>query len=49
MEVELAEDADPSLLDAVDKPLRKAAIAPADNPSKLARALRETEIGVHQS
>ena len=44
MEVELAEDADPSLLDVVDKSLRKAGIVPADNPSKLARALEETEI-----
>ncbi|MFJ6080015.1 CHAD domain-containing protein [Streptomyces sp. NPDC092369] len=46
MEVELAEDTDPSLLDVVDKALRKAGIERADNPSKLARALEETEIGV---
>ncbi|MFB7503658.1 CYTH and CHAD domain-containing protein [Streptomyces broussonetiae] len=42
MEVELAKDADPLLLDAVDKTLRKNGIARADGSSKLARALEET-------
>ncbi|WP_328492180.1 CYTH and CHAD domain-containing protein [Streptomyces sp. NBC_00414] len=42
MEVELAEDADPALLDAVEKKLRKKGIARAHSPSKLARALDET-------
>ncbi|MFJ8697177.1 CYTH and CHAD domain-containing protein [Streptomyces roseolilacinus] len=42
IEVELADGGDPALLDAVDKRLRKAGIHPADSPSKLARALRET-------
>jgi len=42
MEVELAEDADPAILDAVDKKLRKKGIARAHSPSKLARALDET-------
>jgi len=42
VEVELAEGADPALLDAVDKRLRKKGIARAESPSKLARALDET-------
>ncbi|MHB9863902.1 CYTH and CHAD domain-containing protein [Streptomyces sp. YIM S03343] len=42
MEVELAEDADPSLLDMVDKTLHENGIERADNPSKLARALAQT-------
>lgn len=41
MEVELAEDADPALLDAVEKRLRKNGIARAQSSSKLARALDE--------
>ncbi|MEW2083807.1 CYTH and CHAD domain-containing protein [Streptomyces sp. NPDC005283] len=42
IEVELADDADPAFLDAVDKKLRKAGVRPAKWPSKLARALAET-------
>ncbi|MFJ8232272.1 CHAD domain-containing protein [Streptomyces sp. NPDC094448] len=42
IEVELADDADPALLDKVGKKLRKAGIRGADAPSKLARALDET-------
>ncbi|WP_221350849.1 CYTH and CHAD domain-containing protein [Streptomyces beigongshangae] len=42
IEVELAEDADPALLDAVEKKFRKKGIARAQSPSKLARALDET-------
>ncbi|WP_282696795.1 CYTH and CHAD domain-containing protein [Streptomyces sp. CC208A] len=42
IEVELADDADPAVLDAVEKRLRKAGIHPSDAPSKLARALDET-------
>ncbi|MEU5295169.1 CYTH and CHAD domain-containing protein [Streptomyces umbrinus] len=54
VEVELAEGADPALLDAVDKKLRKKGIARAQSPSKLARALDETEpaaraVGADQS
>jgi inorganic triphosphatase YgiF len=41
MEVELAEDADPALLDAVEKRLREHGIARAQSSSKLARALGE--------
>ncbi|MGW6361550.1 CYTH and CHAD domain-containing protein [Streptomyces sp. NPDC055092] len=41
MEVELAEDADPTLLDAVEKKLREHGIARAQSSSKLARALDE--------
>ncbi|MDG5808960.1 CYTH and CHAD domain-containing protein [Streptomyces ossamyceticus] len=41
LEVELAEDADPALLDAVEKKLRKNGIARARSSSKLARALDE--------
>ncbi|TLQ45927.1 CYTH and CHAD domain-containing protein [Streptomyces marianii] len=43
IEVELADDADPALLDRVEKRLRKAGIRPASAPSKLARALADTE------
>ncbi|MFJ5829859.1 CHAD domain-containing protein [Streptomyces sp. NPDC093089] len=42
IEVELADDVDPVLLDAVGKRLRKADILPSASPSKLARALAET-------
>ncbi|NUK35852.1 CYTH and CHAD domain-containing protein [Streptomyces lunaelactis] len=42
IEVELADDADPAFLDAVEKKLRKAGVLPAESPSKLARALAET-------
>ncbi|MCX4509084.1 CYTH and CHAD domain-containing protein [Streptomyces sp. NBC_01619] len=42
IEVELADDADPALLDAVGKRLRKAGISPSSSSSKLARALEET-------
>ncbi|MFE0425267.1 CHAD domain-containing protein [Streptomyces sp. NPDC058953] len=42
IEVELADDGDPALLDKVGKRLRKAGIRAADAPSKLARALGET-------
>ncbi|MFF2780916.1 CHAD domain-containing protein [Streptomyces sp. NPDC058052] len=42
IEVELADDADPAVLDAVEKRLRKAGIRPSDSSSKLARALGET-------
>ncbi|MFJ9906566.1 CHAD domain-containing protein [Streptomyces sp. NPDC101152] len=45
MEVELAEGADPALLDAVDKTLRKNGIERAAHPSKLGRALAETGVG----
>ncbi|MFE5855651.1 CHAD domain-containing protein [Streptomyces sp. NPDC056500] len=42
IEVELADDADPAILDAVEQKLTKAGIRAADSPSKLARALDET-------
>ncbi|MEU1074783.1 CYTH and CHAD domain-containing protein [Streptomyces sp. NPDC005878] len=42
VEVELADGADPALLDRVDKRLRKAGLRPARSASKLARALAET-------
>ncbi|MGW2020256.1 CYTH and CHAD domain-containing protein [Streptomyces sp. NPDC001927] len=42
IEVELADDAEPGILDAVDKRLRKAGIRPSSSASKLARALEET-------
>lgn len=42
IEVELADDADPAVLDAVEKRLRKAGVRPASSSSKLARALAET-------
>ncbi|MFF3661020.1 CHAD domain-containing protein [Streptomyces olivochromogenes] len=45
MEVELTEDADPLLLDLVDKALRKKGIDRASSPSKLSRALEETGTG----
>ncbi|MEK0099630.1 CYTH and CHAD domain-containing protein [Streptomyces sp. A475] len=41
MEVELSEDADPALLDAVEKRLREHGIARAQSSSKLVRALDE--------
>ncbi|MET9956126.1 CYTH and CHAD domain-containing protein [Streptomyces sp. NPDC006339] len=42
IEVELADDADEAVLDAVEKRLKKAGIRPSHAPSKLARALAET-------
>ncbi|MFF2325727.1 MULTISPECIES: CHAD domain-containing protein [unclassified Streptomyces] len=42
IEVELADDGDPALLDAVERLLRKAGVLPSALPSKLARALAET-------
>ncbi|MFG3488781.1 CHAD domain-containing protein [Streptomyces sp. NPDC047972] len=45
IEVELADDTDPAVLDAVEKRLRKAGIHPSDSPSKLSRALAETGAG----
>ncbi|MEV6262162.1 CYTH and CHAD domain-containing protein [Streptomyces sp. NPDC051784] len=42
MEVELADDQDPALLDAVERRLRKAGVRPSAAPSKLSRALSET-------
>ncbi|MFD7032328.1 CHAD domain-containing protein [Streptomyces sp. NPDC059917] len=42
VEVELADDVDPALLDAVEQRLRKAGLAVSAAPSKLARALAET-------
>ncbi|KOX27894.1 MULTISPECIES: CYTH and CHAD domain-containing protein [unclassified Streptomyces] len=45
IEVEAADDADPAILDAVEKRLRKAGVRPAHAPSKLARALAETDPG----
>ncbi|WP_406860898.1 CYTH and CHAD domain-containing protein [Streptomyces sp. HUAS MG47] len=42
IEVELADDADEAVLDAVEKRLKKAGIRPSSAPSKLARALEET-------
>ncbi|MCX4980886.1 CYTH and CHAD domain-containing protein [Streptomyces sp. NBC_00572] len=44
IEVELADDTDPAILDAVEKRLRKAGIRPSDSPSKLSRALAETGV-----
>ncbi|WP_031085367.1 CYTH and CHAD domain-containing protein [Streptomyces sp. NRRL WC-3549] len=43
MEVELADDGDPALLDAVERRLRKAGVRPSRSPSKAARALAETD------
>ncbi|MFD4029301.1 CHAD domain-containing protein [Streptomyces sp. NPDC058637] len=43
LEVELADDGDPAVLDAVERRLRKAGVRPSAAPSKLARALAETE------
>ncbi|PVE06847.1 CYTH and CHAD domain-containing protein [Streptomyces scopuliridis] len=45
VEVELGDDADPAILDAVEKKLRKAGLRPASAASKLARALAETAPG----
>lgn len=45
IEIELAEGADPALLDTLDPLLRKAGLRPSKAPSKLARALRETGLG----
>ena len=45
MEVELAPDTDPGLLDAVEKTLGEKGIGRAHSPSKLARALEETDVG----
>ncbi|GHA93067.1 MULTISPECIES: CYTH and CHAD domain-containing protein [Streptomyces] len=45
IEVELADDRDPAVLDAVERRLRKAGVRPAASPSKLARALAETAPG----
>lgn len=42
IEVELADDGDPALLDQIEKKLRKAGVRPSASPSKLARALAET-------
>ncbi|MET9757965.1 CYTH and CHAD domain-containing protein [Streptomyces sp. NPDC006372] len=42
IEVELADDGDPAVLDKVDKRLRKTGVRPSASPSKLARALAET-------
>ncbi|MFD9289277.1 CHAD domain-containing protein [Streptomyces sp. NPDC060030] len=42
LEVELADDVDPTLLDAVERRLRKAGVRPSAAPSKLSRALAET-------
>ncbi len=47
IEVEAADDADPGILDAVEKRLRKAGVRPAHAPSKLARALAETAPEAH--
>ncbi|HEY9372877.1 CYTH and CHAD domain-containing protein [Streptomyces sp.] len=43
IEVELADEAPEQTLDAVEKRLKKAGIHPSDAPSKLARALAETQ------
>ncbi|WP_405986149.1 CHAD domain-containing protein [Streptomyces sp. NBC_00872] len=45
VEVELTDDADPAVLDAVDKKLREAGLRPASAASKLSRALAETGAG----
>ncbi|MEU9758785.1 CYTH and CHAD domain-containing protein [Streptomyces sp. NPDC047987] len=45
VEVELADGADPALLDAVERPLREAGLRPSAASSKVARALAETEPG----
>ncbi|MFF4560722.1 CHAD domain-containing protein [Streptomyces sp. NPDC001435] len=42
IEVELAEDVDPVVLDKVEKRLRRAGVRPSKAPSKLARALADT-------
>ncbi|MCW7946461.1 metal-binding protein [Streptomyces hygroscopicus] len=46
IEVELADDRDPAILDKVEKRLRKAGLNRSSAPSKLARALKETREGV---
>ncbi|MFE2416380.1 CHAD domain-containing protein [Streptomyces hokutonensis] len=45
LEVELATDTGPELLDAVEKTLTESGVERAHSPSKLARALAETEVG----
>ncbi|MFF8933884.1 CHAD domain-containing protein [Streptomyces paradoxus] len=45
VEVELADGADPALLDKVEKRLRKAGVRPSASSSKLARALADTVPG----
>ncbi|MFF3301100.1 CHAD domain-containing protein [Streptomyces sp. NPDC002908] len=45
LEVELADDGDPAVLDAVERRLRKAGVLPSSAASKLARALDETAPG----
>ncbi|MFI5974872.1 CHAD domain-containing protein [Streptomyces sp. NPDC051452] len=42
IEVELADQADPAVLDRIDKHLRKAGVRPSTSPSKLVRALERT-------
>ncbi|MHC0434001.1 CYTH and CHAD domain-containing protein [Streptomyces sp. O3] len=42
IEVELADDGDPALLDKIEKKLRKAGLRPSGSASKLARALADT-------
>ena len=42
IEVELADDGDTALLDAVEAQLREAGIRPSASPSKVSRALAET-------
>ncbi|MEV6332336.1 CYTH and CHAD domain-containing protein [Streptomyces sp. NPDC051909] len=49
IEVELADDADEALLDAVEKRLKKAGIRPSASSSKLARALEETGADVPEA
>ncbi|GLF93721.1 CYTH and CHAD domain-containing protein [Streptomyces yaizuensis] len=46
IEAELADGADPALLDRIDKKLRKAGLRAGDFPSKLARALAATGLAV---
>ncbi|MGW2187163.1 CYTH and CHAD domain-containing protein [Streptomyces sp. NPDC001667] len=43
VEVELGEGTDPAFLDTVERRLRKAGLRPSKSPSKLARALAETD------
>lgn len=45
IEVELADGGDPAFLDKAEKRLRKAGVRRSDSPSKLARALAETQGG----
>ncbi|MFH8799551.1 CHAD domain-containing protein [Streptomyces sp. NPDC017936] len=45
IEVELADGGDPAFLDTVEKRLRQAGLRPSASPSKLARALVETDPG----